>query len=61
MKRAIIEKLYQPVHGYKYNVQIETSTDGGKTYLYCGNGRYFKTFEEAENYKNEINEGETRK
>lgn len=61
MKRAIIEMLGQPVHGYKYNVQIETSTDGGKTFLYCGNGRYFKTFEEAENYKNEVNEREATK
>lgn len=61
MKRAIVEKLDQRVHGYRYNVRIETSTDGGKTFYYCGNGRYFKTFEEAENYKNEINEGETRK
>lgn len=61
MKRAIIEKLDQPVHGYRYNVQIETSTDGGKNFLYSGNGRYFKTLEEAENYKNEVNEREARK
>lgn len=55
MKRVIIEKLDQPVHGYRYNVQIETSADKGKTFLYCGNGRYFKTLEEAENYKNGVN------
>lgn len=32
---------------YPYNARILTSVDGGKSYYYCGNGRYCKTLEEA--------------
>ena len=48
-----IEKLYSPVHGYNYNAQIWRSIDGKKFY-YCGFGKYFRTLEEAEEYKKEI-------
>lgn len=33
IRRAIIKKLHFPVDGYLYNVQIETSIDGGKNIL----------------------------
>lgn len=32
---------------YPYNARILTSVDGGENYYYCGNGRYFKTPQEA--------------
>ena len=32
---------------YPYNARILTSGDGGKSYYYCGNGRYCKTLQEA--------------
>lgn len=32
---------------YPYNARILTSVDGGKSYYYCGNGRYCKTLQEA--------------
>lgn len=41
---------------YPYNVQILTSVDG-KNWNYCGNGKFCKTLEEAEQVANEINGG----
>lgn len=52
-----IQKLAFPVQGYAYNAQIWRSIDGGETFAYCGCGKYFRTLEEAEAYKNQI-EGE---
>ena len=50
-----IEKLSFPIDGiYNYNVQRWTSTDGGKTFAYCGFGKYCRTEAEAQAYKKEM-------
>ena len=55
MCKVEIEKLNEPVGvNYSYNAKIFTSVDNGKTFHYCGNGKYFKTLEEAKKYKNEV-------
>lgn len=55
MYKIVIEKLSEPVGiNYNYNAKIFTSVDNGKTFRYCGNGKYFQTLEEAEKYKNEV-------
>lgn len=33
--------------GIKYNVSVHTSVDGGKTFWYCGNGRFCKNLTEV--------------
>lgn len=53
INRHSIEKFNLPVDGYNYIVKTSTSVDGGKTFYYCGNSRYFRTLEEAEAYKTE--------
>ena len=50
IRRCTVCKLAFPVDGYRYNAQIWTSTDGGATFWYCGQGNFFKTREEAEAY-----------
>ena len=47
------EKLKFLVDGYKYNVQVLTSIDGGKNYYYCGIGKFCKTREECKQYISE--------
>ena len=55
MHKVKIEKLSEPVGvNYNYNAKIFTSVDNGKTFHYCGNGKYFQTLEEAEKYKKEV-------
>lgn len=57
MCKVEIEKLSAPVgvnYNYNYNARIFTSVDNGKTFHYCGNGKYFQTLEEAEKYKKEV-------
>lgn len=50
-----IKKLdYTIQGGYRYDTQIWTSTDGGKTYFHCGLGKFCRTLEEAKAYKNEM-------
>lgn len=42
-------------HGvFQYSAQVNTSIDGGITFWHCGDGRYCKTLEEAEQYKAKI-------
>ena len=54
MYKVKIEKLSEPVGvNYNYNARIFTSVDNGKTFHYCGNGKYFQTLEEAETFKKE--------
>lgn len=38
----------------KYNVQVLTSVDNGKTYWYAGNGRFCNTLEEVKDYIREV-------
>ena len=53
--KAKIEKMAFSVGGvYDYNVMIYRSIDGDKSFYYCGSGKYFKTLEEAEKFKKEI-------
>lgn len=55
LEKVKIEKLSFPINGvYNYNAMIFRSVDSGKTFCYCGYGKYCKTLEEAEAYKNEI-------
>lgn len=55
MRKVEIEKLSEPVGvKYNYNARIFTSVDNGKTFHYCGNGKYFQTLEEAEKFKKEM-------
>ena len=46
IKKIIVDELEENhparAHGYKYNVRIFTSVDGGKKFYYCGVGRYCK-------------------
>jgi hypothetical protein len=37
--------------GYRYDAQVNTSVDGGKTFWYCGIGKECKTLKEAREYK----------
>lgn len=58
-----IETPAFPIDGYNFNVQVWTSVDGGKTFGYCGIGRFCKTGEEVaeyiEKYKAEHPDAET--
>ena len=55
MYKVEIEKLSKPVGvNYNYNAKIFTSVDNGKTFHYCGNGKYFQTLRQAEAYKTAI-------
>ena len=55
MYKVKIEKLSEPVGvNYNYNARIFTSVDNGKTFHYCGNGKYFQTFKQAKEFKKEV-------
>ena len=55
MYKVKIEKLTESVGiNYNYNAKIFTSVDNGKTFHYCGNGKYFQTLEQAQEYKTAI-------
>lgn len=46
-----VEKLHFPIDGiYNYDVQEWRSVDNGKTWWYCGYGRYCQTLKEANEY-----------
>ena len=40
MYKFNIETLSFPIEGNKYNLQVLTSVDGGRTFYYCGIGRF---------------------
>ena len=54
IQKVVISKLSFPVDGYLYNAQIVRSVDSGKTFWYCGNGKFCKSREEAVNYAESI-------
>lgn len=44
-----IEKNSFPIDGvYNYNAQVWLSVDGGKSFYYCGIGKFCKTLKDAE-------------
>lgn len=45
-----LERLHFPVDGYEFIVKTTTSVDGGQTFYYCGNSKYFRTATEAAAY-----------
>ena len=48
MNKIIVSPLYFPIDGqYNYNIQILTSVDGGKSFVYCGIGSYAKDEEDV--------------
>ena len=49
MNKIIISPLHFPIDNqYNYNVQVLTSIDGGKTFVYCGIGKYARDEEDIE-------------
>ena len=55
IEKVKIEKYAFPLDGrYHYNAMIWRSVDGGETFWYCGCGKYYRTLEEAEAYKAEV-------
>lgn len=58
IRQYTLEKLHFPVDGYNFLVKLITSIDGGKTFYYCGNSKYFRTEQEAQLYKEEQERGE---
>ena len=51
IERVEIEKLAFPVDGYIYNAKVFRSVDNGKTFWYCGTGKYFKNLQDAEKFR----------
>ena len=45
-----IEKTAFPNDGYNFNVQVLIRVYGGKSFYYCGIGKFCKTEEEAAEY-----------
>lgn len=54
IRKVEIKEFSIPVDGYCYDAQIWGSVDGGKTWWYCGHGKFFRTLAEAEAYKLEV-------
>ena len=53
-----VEELSYPLDGvYKYNVQVWTSVDGGKSYWYAGIGKYCRNKNEARKFIYEYDRG----
>lgn len=47
MNKIIISPLHFTIDNqYNYNVQVLTSIDGGRTFVYCGIGKYAKDEED---------------
>lgn len=53
INRYQLEPLRLPVDGYSFIVRTLTSIDGGRSFYYAGNSRYFRTEAEAAAYKAE--------
>ena len=54
IKYVKIVKYAFPVDGYRFDVQIWRSLDGGKTYWHCGCGKMFRELWQALQYKRAI-------
>lgn len=46
-RKAVIKPLHFVMDGYTFSVEVWTSLDGGKTWYYCGIGKYAKTEDDA--------------
>ncbi len=57
LRKYRVEKMDYSVDGYSYMVKLVTSLDGGKSFYYCGDGKYFKTEQEALQWKAEQERG----
>ena len=53
-KRIEIHELHFPVDGYRFDVQVWRTADCGRTWYYCGEGKYFKTIEEVLAYQRDF-------
>ena len=42
-----------------YSAEVSTSIDGGKNYWHCGEGKYCKTIEEANEYRHNVEYSES--
>lgn len=49
-KKFKISKMCFPFEKYRFNVQVLTSSDGGNTFYYAGEGRFTRTKKEARKY-----------
>lgn len=50
LERKEIVELSFPVEIYNYYVATWRSVDGGASWWYCGNSKYFRTLAEAKAY-----------
>jgi len=50
VSKYIVCKLFFPVDGNMYNVMRVNSVDGGKTFWYCGVGKYCKDLNAVNQY-----------
>ena len=50
IRKFQIEKLAFNVDGFHYNVSVWISVDDGKTFYYCGIGKFCKTREDCKRY-----------
>lgn len=59
IRKVQIKEFAFPIEGiYNYDAQVITSVDGGYTFWHCGEGKFCKTKEEAEAYKEEVENGD---
>ena len=52
--KVVISRYSFPVDGYKWNAQVLTSIDNGKTWYYGGNGKFYKTRKEARDFRDQM-------
>ena len=50
MARFEVVEISDHPCGYSYNVQLWTTQDDGKTWNYCGVGRFCRTMKDVINY-----------
>lgn len=49
-KRVTVSEMYFPVDGYRFDAQIWSSSDFGRSWWYWGRGKFVTTLDEAEDY-----------
>lgn len=48
------DRFFMMSTGYRYDVEIIRSVDGGKNFYFCGGGEFAKTKKEAERIKKRL-------